>query len=103
MSMIHPDLFVVSILRALVEVALLSLLGQGAVALLAGARRASNPIYWLFEVLTRPALGVCRWLTPKAVLDRHLPFVAFFLSFWLWIVLAYVKRLLCELHGLSAC
>jgi hypothetical protein len=37
------------------------------------------------------------------VLDRHLPFVAFFLSFWLWIVLAYVKRVLCELHGLAGC
>ncbi|EXI80553.1 MAG: hypothetical protein AW10_01696 [Candidatus Accumulibacter appositus] len=101
--MSHPDLFFVSILRALVEVALLSLLGQAAVGLLAGTRRASNPVYRLFEVVTRPVVHLVRWLTPKVVLDRHLPFVAFFLSFWLWIVLAYVKRLLCELHGLAAC
>ena len=101
--MSHPDLFVVSILRALVEVALLSLLGQGAVGLLSGARRAGNPVYRLFQVVTRPVVRLVRWLTPKVVVDRHVPFVAFFLTFWLWIVLAYVKRMLCELHGLSAC
>ena len=100
--MSHPDLFVVSILRALVEVALLSLLGQGAVALLSGARRANNPIYRLFQIVTRPVVSMTRWLTPKVIVDRHLPFVAFFLSFWLWIVLAYVKRVLGEMHGLVA-
>ncbi|MCZ7655045.1 MAG: hypothetical protein M5R42_13360 [Rhodocyclaceae bacterium] len=35
--MTHIDLFIVSVLRALVEVALLALLGQGLLALLAGA------------------------------------------------------------------
>ena len=99
----HPDLFLVSIVRTLVEVALLSLLGQGAVGLLAGARRASNSIYRLFQVVTRPVLRLCRWLTPGVIVDRHVPLVALFLTFWLWIVLAYVKRVLCELHGLSGC
>ena len=100
--MSYPDLFVVSILRALVEVALLSLLGQGAVALLSGARREGNPIYRLFQIVTRPVIGMTRRLTPKIILDRHVPAVAFFLSFWLWIVLAYVKRVLGEMHGLVA-
>jgi hypothetical protein len=61
----HPDLFLVSIVRTLVEVALLSLLGQGAVGLLAGARRASNPIYRLFQVVTRPVIRLTRWLAPS--------------------------------------
>lgn len=99
--MSHPDLFLVSILRALVEVALLSLLGQGAVGLLAGARRASNPIYRLFQVVTRPVIVVTRRLLPKVILDRHVPVVAFFVSFWLWIALAYAKRVLGEMHGLA--
>jgi len=101
--MSHPDLFVVSILRALVEVALLSLLGQGRAGLPPGARRAGNPVYRLFQVVTRPVVRLVRWLTPKVVVDRHVPFVAFFLTFWLWIVLAYVKRVLCEGHGLAGC
>lgn len=99
--MSHPDIFVVSILRALVEVALLALLGQGAVGLLSGARRAANPIYVLFQFVTKPAIRFARWLTPKVILDQHVPFVAFFLMFWLWILLAWVKRELCALGGLS--
>ena len=27
-----------------------------------------------------------------AIIDRHVPFVAFFLLFWLWIFLAWAKR-----------
>ena len=88
--MSHPDLFIVSLLRALVEVALLALLGQGLLALLAGARRHDNFVY-------------CRWITPKVIIDKHLPFVAFFLLFWLWIMLAWIKRELCVLSGLAGC
>ena len=66
-------------------------------------RPAGNPIYRLFQIVTRPVIVLTRRLLPKAVLDRHVPVVAFFLSFWLWIVLAYVKRVLCGMHGLAAC
>ena len=88
------DVFLVSLLRAIVEVAMLCLLGQGLLALLAGPSRAANPIYRLFQVITRPVLRAARHVTPRAIIDRHLPFVAFFLLFWLWIVLAYVKKIL---------
>ncbi len=92
--MANPDLLILSILRAVVEVALLALLGQGAVALLAGARRQTNPIYQLFAIVTRPVIRAVRWITPKPVIDRHVPFVAFFLLFWLWIFLAWTKNYL---------
>lgn len=95
------EILLVSALRALVEVALLTLLAQGLLALLAGAGRAKNPIYMLFEIVTRPVLKAARWLTPKLVMDKHLPFVAFFILFWLWILLAYVKRTLCGIEGLA--
>jgi uncharacterized protein YggT (Ycf19 family) len=92
--MANPDLLILSILRALVEVALLALLGLGAVALLAGARRHTNPIYQLFAVVTRPVIRAVRFVTPKPILDKHVPFVAFFLLFWLWIFLAWAKQYL---------
>lgn len=92
--MANPDLLILSILRALVEVALLALLGQGAVALLAGTKRHTNPIYQLFAIITKPVLRVVRFVTPKPVMDKHLPFVAFFLLFWLWIFLAWAKQFL---------
>lgn len=101
--MSHLDLFIVKILHTLVFVAMSALLGQGAVGLLSGARRAKNPIYVLFQVITKPVIRFTRWLTPKVILDQHIPFVAFFLMFWLWILLAWVKRELCVLNGLGAC
>jgi hypothetical protein len=92
--MASTELLLLGVLRALVEVALLALLGQGVVGLLAGGRRNTNPIYVLFRIVTRPAILAARWITPKLILDRHVPFVAFFLLFWLWIFLAYAKQLL---------
>ncbi len=92
--MANPDLLLLSILRALVEVALLALLGLGAVALLSGARRQTNPIYQLFSVITKPVVRVVRFITPKPIIDKHVPVVAFFLLFWLWIFLAWAKRFL---------
>lgn len=99
--MTHIDLFVVSVLRALVEVALLALIGQGVLALLAGGRRHTNFVHKLFLIITGPVIKACRWITPKAIIDKHLPFVAFFLLFWLWILLAWVKRELCVISNLA--
>lgn len=94
------ELFILGVVRALVEVALLSLLGQGLVGLLSGASRAKNPVYALFSIITRPAVRLTRFITPGVILDKHLPYVTFFLLFWLWISLAWLKRSLCEAGGL---
>jgi hypothetical protein len=94
------ELFFVGALRAIVEVALLSLLGQGIVGFLAGATRQTNPAYRIFSVITKPPLRVTRFLAPKVVIDKHIPFLAFFVLFWLWISLAYLKRVLCDMNGL---
>jgi len=102
--MTHIDLFIVSVLRTLVEVALMALLGQGLLALLAGSRRHNNFVYRLFQIITQPVIAIARWITPKKIiLDKHLPFVAFFLMFWVWILLAWIKRELCVLNGLTGC
>ena len=70
-------------------------------ALLAGSRRHDNTMYKLFLIVTAPVLKVVRKVTPPQVIDRHLPFVAFALLFWLWIGLAYLKRLYCEANLLQ--
>lgn len=98
--MVSTELFAVSVFRALVEVAGFFLLGQGLLYLLAGARRESNMIYQLFQIVTRPVIRVVRLITPRIIVDRHIPVVAFFLLFWLWIVLAYVRRIICDANGL---
>ena len=85
-----------SALRALAEIAGMSLLAQGALLLLSGGGVQRNVVYQLFSIITRPVLGVTRWLMPQAVSDRLIPALAFFLLFWLWIALAYVRLLVCE-------
>lgn len=47
-------LWAIGVLRALLEVAMLSLLAQGIMAILAGARREQNAIYRLFALLAKP-------------------------------------------------
>lgn len=99
--MVQFDVFLVRALRVVVEVAVLALLGQGLLAVLAGQARQQNFVYQLFQVVTRPVVRAVRFITPNFILDRHIPLVSFFLLLWLWLALAFVKRFLCALHGLN--
>ena len=96
-----PELFVISILRVIVEVAGYTLLGQGVLALFAGRSRDTNVVYRLMQTITNPAVKVVRMITPGFVMDKHIPFVAFFLLFWLWVGLAVAKRYVCITEGLN--
>jgi uncharacterized protein YggT (Ycf19 family) len=69
----------VIILKAINEIALLALVGQGILFLFAGAKRDSNPIYFLFKTLTSPVMKFARLVTPRFVLYQHIGFVALFL------------------------
>jgi hypothetical protein len=67
----------VIILKALNEVALMALLGQAALYVLAGSRRDSNPIYALLKAVTSPVMKLARlrWNEKsKARLVFHGPF-----------------------------
>jgi len=93
------DILLVSILRTLVEVAGFALLGQGVLAVLAGKYREQNLFYRVLRIVTGPVVRTVRFITPRFVIDAHVPMLTFFLLFWLWIVLALVKRHLCGLRG----
>ena len=99
--MSHPELLILGILRALVEVAGLFLLGQGLLAVLAGNRRHTNTMYKLFLIVTGPVVKAARFFTPRQIIDKHVPFIAFAVLFWLWIALNWLKRLYCETHMLQ--
>lgn len=94
------DILLVSILRALVEVAGFALLGQGALAVLAGKYREQNLFYRILRTVTQPIVRAVRFVTPRFIVDAHVPMVTFFLLLWLWIALALFKRYLCGLQGL---
>lgn len=95
------DILLVSVLRTLVEVAGFALLGQGALALLAGKYREQNIFYRVLRIITGPVVRAVRFITPRFIIDAHVPVLTFFLLFWLWIMLAFAKRHLCGLHGLA--
>lgn len=99
--MIHPELIAFSVLRALVQVAMMFLLGQGLLALLAGNRRHGNSVYRLFVLLTRPVIRLTRLISPRQIIDKHIPYVAFVLLLWLLVLTTYLKKSYCDMHLLQ--
>ena len=73
--------------KAMVEVAGFAYLGQAIVAIFAGARRDTNVVYQIFKIVTSPVTRATRFVTPKFMPDRHIPFVAFGLLLWAWMLL----------------
>jgi hypothetical protein len=96
-------LVVVSIFKLLAEIALLCLVGQGVLALLAGAKRDQNVFYQMLQVLTRPFIAGARFITPKIVIDRHVPVVAFLLLAFVWIAATIAKISICVEIGVENC
>lgn len=99
--MFSTELFIVSTLKALVEVAALALLAQGLIGLLAGKAKLNNFVYRLFQVVTSPVTGTVRKLSPQFIADQHIGLASFFILFWLWIALIYAKSYVCHVQNLA--
>jgi hypothetical protein len=95
------ELLLISMLRALVEVAGCFMLGQALLSVLAGRKRNDNFVYQLFALLTRPIIRLTRAITPRLVRNDHIPFAAFLLLLWLWIGLQMAKRYVCITQNLA--
>ena len=76
-------LFII-IIKALCEILLCCILAQYIVALFSPSRKDSNPIYQLFDILTKPAHTVVRKFTPSIVLTPHIPLITLFLTSLIW-------------------
>jgi hypothetical protein len=77
------------ILKALAELAFMFLLGRGALYILAGHKREGNIFYGVLRVVTDPVIRFARFLTPRLVVDAHIPFVAVLLVVWIWLAIAF--------------
>jgi hypothetical protein len=93
-----------NIAQVVLYIAMLALLGQGALYVLAGAKRDSNFFYKLLQLLSKPFTLPTRKLTPRLVVDEHVPFVTFFLLLVISFVV-FVERgyLMCEQLGYTDC
>ncbi|MCW5659742.1 MAG: hypothetical protein KIT60_18755 [Burkholderiaceae bacterium] len=96
-------LLLVNILKTIVEIALMALVGQWVLGLLAGAKRDTNFFYRVLQVVTRPFVRLARLLSPPIVLDRHVPLVAFLLLAFSWLLVTKWKIDLCIEIGIEVC
>jgi hypothetical protein len=86
--------FLISALRAIVEMLACSLLGQGALALLAGRRAEHNAVYAALALITRQPR---HWVAAALRLpseSRRAAIACFIVLFALWIGLAILRKFL---------
>ncbi len=96
-------LLFVSSVKLVAEIALLALAGQFLLGLLAGAKRESNFFYKTLQVLTNPFIKGMRLITPRMVLDRHIPTAVFVLLAMVWVVVTLAKVNICLQIGVELC
>lgn len=96
-------LMLVSAVKLVAEIALLALIGQWILGLLAGARRDTNFFYQLLSIMTRPFVRGTRLITPRVVVDSHVPLVTFLLLAMTWIVATVARISICVQIGVQAC
>jgi uncharacterized membrane protein len=92
-----------NIIQLVIYIALLALLGQGVLYVLAGAKRESNFFYQLLQLVSKPFTVPVRKLTPAKVHDRHVPIVTFFLLLIIYAVVTFEKISLCVAANMAGC
>jgi hypothetical protein len=96
-------LFAVSTLKLIAEIALLALFGQWVLGLLAGAKKDGNLFYQILQIVGKPFVVAARFITPKQIIDRHVPLVAFLLLLFVWIASTLMRIRICLEIGVELC
>ncbi|MBT9487842.1 MAG: hypothetical protein IV093_10070 [Rubrivivax sp.] len=92
-----------NLLQLLLYIALLALLGQGLLYVLAGAKREANVFYTLLRVVSKPFTSLVRRITPAKVADRHVPIVTFGLLLIVYAVVTFEKINYCVGLNMVGC
>jgi hypothetical protein len=96
-------LLLVVIAKSLIELSLMFIIGRFLLGLLAGAKRQTNVMWQLLDVAAKPSLWITRKLSPKLILDQHIPLAA---ASWLliaWVFIVKLKVDMCINAGVSLC
>lgn len=91
------------LVKLVAEIALMALLGRWVLGLIAGARREQNLFWQILDIVVRPFTWSARRITPRLVLDRHVPLVAFLLLALTWIVVTVWRIQICVQIGVHLC
>jgi uncharacterized protein YggT (Ycf19 family) len=87
--------FLLLIAHTLLFIAGMALLGQFLVGIFSWRRRRENIVYQLFGVVARPIVRAVRIITPRVVLDTHVPLVAFLLCLMAYFAIGFSHRSVC--------
>jgi hypothetical protein len=96
-------LTLISAIKLIAEIALMALFGQWVLGLLAGQRKDSNLFYQILGQIVRPFVLLARVITPRFVLERHHPLVAFLLLGFVWVIATAAKISHCVKIGVELC
>lgn len=83
------------IAQTLILVAGMALFGQLIVGAFNWRARHENFVYQLLGIVTRPVVRAVRVITPRLILDQHVPIVAFLLLFFGYFAIGLVHRDVC--------
>ncbi len=103
LSQESPMLLAVVIAKSLIELSLMFIVGRFLLGLLAGPNRDNNVFWQLLDVASKPTLWLTRKISPRLILDRHIPLAT---SSWLiiaWVVVVQMKIEMCFEMGIAAC
>jgi len=84
-----------NIVQLVLYIALLALVGQGVLYVLAGPKRDANFFYKLLQVLSKPFTVPVRKITPRQVADEHVPVITFFFLVILYAVVTFERADMC--------
>jgi YGGT family len=96
-------LLVVSAVKLIAEIALMALVGQWLLGLLAGHKRETNVFYQTLDAVTKPFVKGVRRITPRVVIDRHVPVATCVLLSMVWLLATITKINLCLEVGVQSC
>lgn len=96
-------LTLITTVKLIAEIALMALLGQWVLGLLAGQCKNGNFFYQVLEQIGQPFVALARWITPRFVLERHHPLVAFLILGFLWVLTTIAKISHCVKIGVQLC
>ena len=75
------------IVQLVVAIALMALIGQAILYVLAGRNRENNVFYQIIRVIPSPFVKLFRLITPRTFADKYMPFAAFcgLAALFLWL------------------
>lgn len=96
-------LLFLNIAQLILYIGALGLIGQGLLYVLAGQGRDTNLFYQLIGIINKPWTLIARFISPKQIIDRQIPFVAFCIVGVLYIAVTLAKIEHCISIGIEAC